>query len=117
MPAIRAISDECARLAKEIIKDFIAIDPETQPRNVSAWTPVVTDIIQGSVDFEEEAASRVAWPGVDCADGPTQFKTHVPSFYPLIIDILQRERAAEMRLAVRDYLARVGQIYQFGCGE
>ena len=44
----------------------------------------------------------------------TQFKTHIPSFYPLIIDILQRERAPEMRLAVRDYLSRVGRIYEFG---
>ncbi|ORX40224.1 hypothetical protein BD324DRAFT_644628 [Kockovaella imperatae] len=84
-------------LGTEIIKDFIGLDPETQPRNVSAWTPVVTDIILGSVDFETEA-----------------FKTHVPSFYPLIVDILSRDRAPEMRLAVRDYLARLGEIYAFG---
>jgi hypothetical protein len=41
------------RLAVEVIKDFIALDPETQPRNVTAWTPVVTDVLRGSIEFEE----------------------------------------------------------------
>lgn len=42
------------RLAVEVIKDFIALDPETQPRNVTAWTPVVTDVLRGSIEFEED---------------------------------------------------------------
>ena len=45
------------RLAVEIIKDFIALDPETQPRNVTAWTPVVTDILNGVIGFEETSVS------------------------------------------------------------
>jgi hypothetical protein len=45
------------RLSVEIIKDFIAIDPETQPRNVIAWTPVVTDILKGCCGFEKSAVS------------------------------------------------------------
>jgi hypothetical protein len=45
------------RLATEIIKDFVAIDPETQPRNVAAWTPVVVDILQGCIGFEDAAVS------------------------------------------------------------
>ncbi len=46
------------RLGTEVIKDFIAIDPETQPRNVTAWTPVVTDILLGCIGFEEAAVSH-----------------------------------------------------------
>jgi brefeldin A-inhibited guanine nucleotide-exchange protein len=46
------------RLGTEIIRDFIAIDPETQPRNVAAWTPVVVDILRGSIDFETSSVSR-----------------------------------------------------------
>jgi brefeldin A-inhibited guanine nucleotide-exchange protein len=45
------------RLAVEVIKDFIALDPETQPRNVTAWTPVVTDVLRGSIEFEEVQVS------------------------------------------------------------
>ncbi|WWD18344.1 hypothetical protein CI109_102794 [Kwoniella shandongensis] len=83
-------------LANEIVKDFIALDPETQPRNITAWTPVVTDILKGCHGFEDEA-----------------FETHIPTFYPLVTDILLKDVAAEMRLATRDYLRRVGQVKGF----
>lgn len=46
----------------EVIKDFIALDPETQPRNVTAWTPVVTDVLRGSIEFEEEAVRLFTSP-------------------------------------------------------
>ncbi|WVQ80563.1 hypothetical protein IAT38_002668 [Cryptococcus sp. DSM 104549] len=83
-------------LATEITKDFIALDPETQTRNIAAWTPVVTDILGGCCSFEEEA-----------------FETHIPTFYPLVTDILVKEVAPEMRLTVRDYLRRVGEVKGF----
>lgn len=47
----------CDSLSTEIIKDFVHVDPETQPRNVAAWTPVVTDILNGCVGFEDAAVS------------------------------------------------------------
>ncbi|WVF69296.1 hypothetical protein IAT40_004072 [Kwoniella sp. CBS 6097] len=83
-------------LGTEIIKDFIALDPETQPRNIAAWTPVVTDILKGCYDFERDA-----------------FDSHIPTFYPLVTDILVKEVSAEMRLSVRDYLRRVGEVKGF----
>ena len=39
-----------------------------------------------------------------------QFNNHLPTFYPLVTDILGKEVAPEMRLAVRDYLIRVGRV-------
>jgi brefeldin A-inhibited guanine nucleotide-exchange protein len=32
----------------------------------------------------------------------------MPTYYPLVMDLLSRQQAAEMRLAMRDWLARVG---------
>lgn len=40
------------------MRDFNAIDPVAQPRNIAAWTPVVTEILQGCRDFEDESVSR-----------------------------------------------------------
>ena len=88
--------DADLRLGTEIIRDFIQIDPETQPRNVAAWTPVVTDIIRGAIDFDEPA-----------------FEEHLKVLYPLICDLLGRDLAVEMRLSVRDYLKRVGDVKGF----
>lgn len=42
-----------------------------------------------------------------------QFETHIPILYPLVTDMLSKELAPEMRLAVRDYLKRVGQVKGF----
>lgn len=56
--ALRAgILDRLVPLATEITRDFIAIDAEVQPRNVAAWSPVVSDIVRGATDFEPEAVS------------------------------------------------------------
>lgn len=84
------------RLGTEIIKDFIQIDPETQPRNVAAWSPVVTDILRGAIDFE-----------------PVAFEQHLGVLYSLVIDLLGKELGAEMRLCVRDYLRKVGEVKGF----
>ncbi|WVR06225.1 hypothetical protein IAU60_003255 [Kwoniella sp. DSM 27419] len=87
------VLDRLVPLATEVIKDFIALDPETQPRNIAAWTPVVTDILKGCCGFEEEA-----------------FVTHIPTVYPLVTEILVKDISQEMRLSVRDYLRRVGEV-------
>jgi hypothetical protein len=47
---------------------------------------------------------------IRAADAKFQFVNHLPTFYPLVTDILGKEVAPEMRLAVRDYLDRVGRV-------
>lgn len=37
-----------------------------------------------------------------------QFESHMSTYYPLVMDLLSRQQAPEMRLAIRDWLARVG---------
>lgn len=53
----RFCSDEICRLAKEIIGDFNLLDLESQPRNVAAWTPVISDILKGCCILEIESVS------------------------------------------------------------
>ncbi|ODN81723.1 hypothetical protein L202_02117 [Cryptococcus amylolentus CBS 6039] len=87
------IVDRLVPLATEIMGDFIALEAESQPRNIAAWTPVVTNILQGCCILEE-----------------APFEKHIPTFYPLVTDLLLKDVAAEMRLTIRDYLRRVGQV-------
>ncbi|KAL7423231.1 guanine nucleotide exchange protein for ADP-robosylation factor [Cryptotrichosporon argae] len=85
------VLDRLVPLGTEIIRDFIAIDAETQPRNVAAWSPVVADILRGACAFDDAA-----------------FEEHVASLYPLVADLLARELGPEMRIAARDFFLRVG---------
>lgn len=48
-------------LSSEITRDFIAIDAEVQPRNVAAWSPVVSDIVRGVCDFDDVSVSVLPW--------------------------------------------------------
>ncbi|TXT13291.1 hypothetical protein VHUM_00658 [Vanrija humicola] len=93
------VLDRLVPLGTEVIRDFIAIDAEAQPRNVAAWSPVVSDILRGVVDFEDAA-----------------FEAHLPGLYPLVTDLLLRDVSAEMRLATRAYYARVGEL-RLGLGK
>lgn len=102
------VLDRLVPLATEITRDFIAIDAEVQPRNVAAWSPVVSDIVRGATDFEEEAVSCVDDGEWKVANG--QFKTHLSTFYPLVADLLLRDSVPEMRLAVRGFFLRAGEV-------
>jgi hypothetical protein len=63
---LRGNVTDAFRLSTEVIKDFVNIDPETQPRNVAAWTPVVTEVLRGCIGFEEAAVSRfLLWAARD----------------------------------------------------
>ena len=41
------------------------------------------------------------------------FEQHLPVLYGLVIDLLGKELPLEMRLCVRDYLKRVGEVKGF----
>lgn len=85
------VLDRLVPLGTEIIRDFIAIDADTQPRNVAAWSPVVADILRGVCDFDDAA-----------------FDSHLPGLYSLVTDLLLRDQTAEMRLAIRGFFLRSG---------
>jgi hypothetical protein len=95
-------------LGSDIIRDFNAIDVETQPRNVAAWTPVVAEVLQGCVGFEDEAVSDRVGGRRTLAN--VKFSTHLPTLYPLVTDVLGREMQPEMRQSVKAFFGKVGRV-------
>ena len=69
------------------------LDEETQQRNIIAWRPVVVDVMEGYTNF-----SRV------------DFEKHVDTFYPLAVDLLNRDLGVEVRVALKGLLARIGEV-------
>ena len=79
-------------LCTDIIRGFNALD-ETQPRNIEAWRPVVVDVMEGYTQFS-------------VAD----FEKHVETFYPLAVDLLNREMGIEVRAALQGLFRRIGEV-------
>lgn len=91
----RAVSDRLLPLADEIISGYLPLDNETQARNIAAWTPVVSQVVQGlAVLYEtdpeaQEAATR--------------------TFYLLVVELLDKVAMAPALAApLRRYLTVVG---------
>lgn len=47
-------------LSLDIVNDFNALDAETQVRHIAAWSPVVSEILQGYGTFDEDTVSPVS---------------------------------------------------------
>ena len=84
-------ADICNSLCADIIKSFVLLD-ETQPRNIEAWRPVVVDVMEGYNNFPRD-----------------DFEKHIDTFYPLAVELLNREMGHEIRLALQALLRRVGE--------
>ncbi|KAH8912677.1 Sec7 domain-containing protein [Coniochaeta sp. PMI_546] len=80
-------------LCKDIIGGYIALEEESQHRNIVAWRPVVVDVLLGYSAFPEQA-----------------FAAHIPSFYPLVVELLGKELNDELRRALLPLLRRVGEV-------
>lgn len=80
-------------LCKDIIGGYIALEEESQHRNIVAWRPVVVDVLQGYTAFPEEA-----------------FAAHIPTFYPLVVELLGKGLNDELRRALLPLLRRVGEV-------
>jgi brefeldin A-inhibited guanine nucleotide-exchange protein len=44
-------------LGLDVLANYVALNPESQARNITAWTPVCAEILQGFCSFEDEAVS------------------------------------------------------------
>jgi brefeldin A-inhibited guanine nucleotide-exchange protein len=80
-------------LCKDIIGGYIALEEESQHRNIVAWRPVVVDVLQGYSAFPQHA-----------------FSAHIPTFYPLVVELLGKELNDELRRALLPLLRRVGEV-------
>lgn len=43
----------CYRLGVDILAGYVSLEPETQARNIAAWTPVVAEVLQGFAGFAD----------------------------------------------------------------
>ncbi|KAH8595996.1 hypothetical protein B0O99DRAFT_510628 [Bisporella sp. PMI_857] len=80
-------------LCADIIRAFTQLEEESQQRNIIAWRPVVVDVLDGYTNFPIEG-----------------FEKHVEVFYPLGVELLNREPGAEVRVALQNLLRRVGEV-------
>ncbi|KAK2466184.1 hypothetical protein APHAL10511_001826 [Amanita phalloides] len=85
------IAERLMPLGLGVLQDYNKLKPETQAKNILAWTPVVSEILDGFCRFNEKA-----------------FTTYLPAVYPLVTDLLSRELAPEVRYALQTYFVRVG---------
>jgi brefeldin A-inhibited guanine nucleotide-exchange protein len=95
------------------MKDFNTIDPVAQPRNIVAWTPVVTEILQGCRDFDSESVSiSVSSSNHEpvLTGQLLQFERYLPELYPLVTDMLAREMAPDLWQAVRSFYVKTGVV-------
>ncbi|KAI0378868.1 Sec7-domain-containing protein [Hypomontagnella monticulosa] len=80
-------------LCKDVIKGYLALEEESQQRNIVAWRPVVVDVLEG----------YSTWPD-------KEFGQHVRSFYPLVVELLGKELSADLRGALLAVLRKVGEV-------
>ncbi|KAL8912114.1 MAG: hypothetical protein Q9171_002830 [Xanthocarpia ochracea] len=64
-------------LCADIVGSFVRLD-ESQPRNIEAWRPVVVDVMEGYTNFPRD-----------------DFDKHIDTFYPLAVELLNREMGVE----------------------
>ena len=80
-------------LCQDIVRGYVALDEESQHRNMVAWRPVVVDVLEGYAAFPREG-----------------FVKHIASFYPLVVELLGKDLGPELRAALLLVLRKVGEV-------
>jgi len=80
-------------LCKDVIKGYLALEEESQQRNMVAWRPVVVDVLEGYAAFPEAA-----------------FTAHIKAFYQLAVELVGKELTGDLRTALLSVLRRVGEV-------
>lgn len=80
-------------LCKDVIKGYLALEEDSQQRNIVAWRPVVVDVLEG----------YSTWPDLE-------FEQHLRAFYPLVVELLGKEVSADLRGALLSVLRRIGEV-------
>ncbi|KAI1413905.1 Sec7-domain-containing protein [Hypoxylon sp. FL1857] len=80
-------------LCKDVISGYLALEEESQQRNIVAWRPVVVDVLEG----------YSTWPD-------KEFSEHIHTFYPLATELLGKELSSDLRGALLAVLRKVGEV-------
>ncbi|KAF9259484.1 Sec7-domain-containing protein [Marasmius fiardii PR-910] len=85
------IAERLMPLSLSVIRDFNKLRPDSQNKNILAWTPVVADILDGFCRFDDKAFTR-----------------YLPAIYPLAAELLVKELTPDIRQSLKTYFIRVG---------
>ncbi|KAJ7276370.1 sec7 guanine nucleotide exchange factor [Mycena haematopus] len=87
------IADRLMPLSLGVLQDYNKLRPDTQAKNIVAWTPVVGEILSGFCQFDDKVFAR-----------------YLPAIYPLATDLLGRDVGPDpqIRQYLRTYFVRVG---------
>ncbi|KAJ1592369.1 hypothetical protein NDA15_000948 [Ustilago hordei] len=90
------IREKLVPLGHDIVCGFLPLEPETQARNIAAWSPVVAEIFTGICTFDQ-------------GEGEQAFTQHSAAFYALAVDLLSKDPLpGEIAEALRAFLFKVG---------
>jgi len=87
------VAERLLPLGLGVLQDFTKLRADTQLKNITAWTPVVAEILQGFVRLDDRAFDR-----------------YMPAIYPRAIELLARDMAPEIRQGVQSFFVRVGVL-------
>ncbi|KAL0070795.1 guanine nucleotide exchange protein for ADP-robosylation factor [Marasmius tenuissimus] len=85
------IAERLMPLSLGVIRDFNKLRTDTQSKNILAWTPVITEILDGFCRFDDKTFAR-----------------YLPAIYPLSAELLVKELTPEIRESLKTYFIRVG---------
>ncbi|KAG6332941.1 hypothetical protein ID866_6147 [Astraeus odoratus] len=85
------IAERLLPLGLNVLSDYAKLRTDTQAKNIVAWTPVVTEILDGFCRFDSKT-----------------FAKYLPVIYPLCTSLLGRDVTPEVRLGLKRYFERVG---------
>ncbi|KAJ7904490.1 Sec7-domain-containing protein [Mycena olivaceomarginata] len=87
------IADRLMPLGLGVLQDYNKLRPDTQAKNILAWTPVVGEILNGFCRFDDKAFGR-----------------YLPAIYPLATELLSRDVGPDhqIRQSLKTYFVRVG---------
>ncbi|KAF8558936.1 Sec7-domain-containing protein [Imleria badia] len=88
------IAERLLPLGLNVLSDYTKLRADTQAKNIAAWTPVVTEILDGFCRFDDKT-----------------FVKYLPVIYPLSTGLLARDIAPEIRLGLKRYFERVGYTH------
>ncbi|ODQ80015.1 hypothetical protein BABINDRAFT_167115 [Babjeviella inositovora NRRL Y-12698] len=90
----KQLIDALVPMCNDLIDRFVTFDEQSQLKNIVTWRPVVVEILQGYYELEEE-----------------DFVEFCPVIHDLALRIFDRNIQADLRLAMKGFFSRVGDLY------
>jgi len=87
------IAERLVPLGVGVLRDFNKLKADSQSKNITAWTPVVAEIVDGFCRFDRQ-----------------DFTQYLSVIYPLATELLARDIAPEVRQPLKIYFERVGYV-------